>query len=230
MPKSLLSLIFNICFVLMFIARTVITYDNTIIQLSVYPNHGFSPEKIEVRCQITEPSNYNNIYLSVQTDNVKPSGIILMVDNTINRCRTNKKQYINVNICNSSLILVHINHIILNDTLERIDYVCSQGEVDAISSYRLLKEQVARYSDFKYRLSLNHKQSKNISLFFTVKVYFTTIKKITLEELTLNDPSNCIFKLNRILSCSTVFIKKCCCHILARHIEILHHVVTFTHY
>ncbi|CAM4756574.1 unnamed protein product [Rotaria magnacalcarata] len=131
----------------MFIARTVTTYDNTIIQLSVYPNHGFSPENIEVRCQITEPSIYNNIYLSVQTDNVKPSGIILMVDHTINRCRTNKKQYINVKICNSSLILVHINHIILNDTLQRIDYVCSQGEVDAISSYRILREQVARYSD-----------------------------------------------------------------------------------
>ncbi|CAF1496440.1 unnamed protein product [Rotaria magnacalcarata] len=183
MPKSLLSLIFNICFVLMFIARTVTTYDNTIIQLSVYPNHGFSPENIEVRCQITEPSIYNNIYLSVQTDNVKPSGIILMVDHTINRCRTNKKQYINVKICNSSLILVHINHIILNDTLQRIDYVCSQGEVDAISSYRILREQVARYSDLSNNKNLNNLSSTLEHTFFLLLFSLLTVSVMTIDEL-----------------------------------------------
>ncbi|CAF4697353.1 unnamed protein product [Rotaria sp. Silwood1] len=109
-------------FLFTFIDRTVSNHDSPIIQLSVYPNYGFSPENIEVRCQIIEPSKYDNIYLSVKTDYIKPSGIILMVDNTINRCRTNKQEYLSVNICNSSLILIYINHTILNDTLEKIDY------------------------------------------------------------------------------------------------------------
>ena len=64
-----------------------------------------------------------------------------MVDNTINRCRTNKKKYIDIEICNSSLIFIHMNHTILNDTLQRIDYVCSQGEVDALSSFRILSKK-----------------------------------------------------------------------------------------
>ncbi|CAF3372856.1 unnamed protein product [Rotaria sp. Silwood1] len=112
----------EVYFLFTFIDRTVSNHDSPIIQLSVYPNYGFSPENIEVRCQIIEPSKYDNIYLSVKTDYIKPSGIILMVDNTINRCRTNKQEYLSVNICNSSLILIYINHTILNDTLEKIDY------------------------------------------------------------------------------------------------------------
>ncbi|CAF4680795.1 unnamed protein product [Rotaria sp. Silwood1] len=112
----------EVYFLFIFIDRTVSIHDSPIIQLSVYPNYGFSPENIEVRCQIIEPSKYDNIYLSVKTDYIKPSGIILMVDNTINRCRTNKQEYLSVNICNSSLILIYINHTILNDTLEKIDY------------------------------------------------------------------------------------------------------------
>ncbi|CAF2522114.1 unnamed protein product [Rotaria sp. Silwood2] len=131
----------EVCFVFICIDRTVSIHDSPILQLSVYPNYGFLPENIEVRCEIIEPSKYDNIYLSVKTDYVKPSGIILMVDNTINRCRTNKKEYINVNICNSSLILIYINHTILNDTLEKIDYVCSQGGVNALSSYRILSRK-----------------------------------------------------------------------------------------
>jgi hypothetical protein len=129
-----------VCLLFIFINLTVSINDKSIVQLSVYPNYGFSTENIEVRCQITEPSIYNNIYLSVKTDNVKPSGILLMVDNTINQCRINKEKFIHVNICNSTLILIHINHVILNDSLHTIDYQCSQGEVYAVSSYKILSK------------------------------------------------------------------------------------------
>jgi hypothetical protein len=129
-----------VCLLFIFINLTVSINDKSIVQLSVYPNYGFSTENIEVRCQITEPSIYNNIYLSVKTDNVKPSGILLMVDNTINQCRINKENFIHVNICNSTLILIHINHVILNDSLHTIDYQCSQGEVYSVSSYKILSK------------------------------------------------------------------------------------------
>ncbi|CAF1196056.1 unnamed protein product [Rotaria sordida] len=179
MSQSLLLFIFNICFLLIFIDRTVSIRDSPIIQLSVYPSYGFLPENVEIRCQIIDPSVYDNIYLSVKTDYIKPSGIILMVDNTINRCRTNKEEYINVNICNSSLIHIYINHTILNDTLEKIDYECSQGGVNAISSYQILKDPTARYYD------LNFKNSSSILIHTLFLLLFALLfaRITTIEEL-----------------------------------------------
>jgi hypothetical protein len=106
----------------------------------VYPNFGFSTENIELRCQIIEASRYDNVYLIVKTDYVKPSGILLMVDNTANQCRINKEKFIHVHICNSSLILIQVNHVLLNDSLHTIDYVCNQGEDNVHTSYRILSK------------------------------------------------------------------------------------------
>jgi hypothetical protein len=63
-----------------------------------------------------------------------------MVDTTINTCRVDKIKSIRPKICNSSLILIHINHTILNDTIHTIDYSCSQGEIHAVSSYRIISK------------------------------------------------------------------------------------------
>ena len=124
----------------MFIDLTVAINADSLIQLYVRPKHGFTTENIEVRCHVTTPSIYENIYLSVRTDNVKPSGILLMVDNTVNQCRINKEKFMQVSVCNSTLIVVHINHIVLNDTLRTIEYSCSQGDDHAYSSYRILRK------------------------------------------------------------------------------------------
>jgi len=66
-----------------------------------------------------------------------------MVDDTVNQCRINenKEKYIHVYSCNSSLILIHINHQVLNDSFHTIDYACSQGEVDVFTSYRILSKK-----------------------------------------------------------------------------------------
>jgi hypothetical protein len=69
-----------------------------------------------------------------------------MVDDTVNQCRIseNKEKYIHVNSCNSSLILIRINHQIINDSHHTIVYACSQGEVVAFSSYRILRKEYKR--------------------------------------------------------------------------------------
>lgn len=112
--------------------------------MSVYPSSGVSLDNIEIRCQMTlsssstpSPSNYDNAYLSVRTDYVRPSGILLMVDHYSNNCRINRAQYLHVDVCNRTLILIRINHTILNDTLHKIDYWCNKGEIDAFTSYRI---------------------------------------------------------------------------------------------
>ena len=129
-----------VCLLWTCIDLTVSTNVDPVVRLHVHPTHGFSTENIEVRCQITTPSIYDNIYLSVRTDNVKPSGILLMVDNTINQCRINKEKFVHVTVCNSSLIIVHVNHVVVNDIRDTIDYSCSQGDEQVVSSYRILRE------------------------------------------------------------------------------------------
>ena len=121
---------------------------NPIVQLSVYPSSGVSLDNIEIRCQMTlssssspSTSNYDNAYLSVRTDYVRPSGILLMLDHYSNNCRINRAQYLQVDVCNRSLILVRINHTILNDSLHKIDYWCNKGEVNAFTSYRLTSNE-----------------------------------------------------------------------------------------
>lgn len=67
-----------------------------------------------------------------------------MVDDTVNQCRINenKEKYIHVHSCNSSLILIRINHQILNDSLHTIDYACSQGgDISVFKSYRILSKK-----------------------------------------------------------------------------------------
>lgn len=121
--------------------------ENPIVKLSVYPNAGISANNIEVRCEISSSSKvsplssskFDNIYLSVQTDSVKPSGILLMFDDSTDRCRVNRDN-IQLNVCNSSLILVHINHTILNETVQTIDYSCKKGTTYASTSYRLISK------------------------------------------------------------------------------------------
>jgi hypothetical protein len=120
------------------------SFDKPLLQLSVYPSSGVFTENIEVDCRIRlDPSTMNsdNVYLSVQTDNVKPSGILLMVDDRVNQCRINREKYIHVTICNRSHIRIRINHTLLNDSLHTIDYVCTKGDVNTISSYRLTSKR-----------------------------------------------------------------------------------------
>jgi hypothetical protein len=120
-----------------------------ILELSVHPNAGMSTENIEVRCQISPPSSisplssskFDNIYLSVKTDNVKPSGILLMFDDSIDRCRPGREN-VQIDFCNATLIIIHINHTILNDTLQKIDYKCWKGTTSAMSSYRIISKEI----------------------------------------------------------------------------------------
>lgn len=124
--------------------------DRPILELSVHPTAGSSTDNIEVRCQISHPlavsplssSKLENVFLAVKTDNVKPSGIFLMFDDSSDRCRINREN-VRVDVCNASLLLVHINHTILNETLHKIDYSCSKGNTYAYGSYRLMSECLA---------------------------------------------------------------------------------------
>jgi hypothetical protein len=126
------------------INRTVSINENSNLELSISPNSGYSTENIQIRCHSIAPSVYDNIYLFVKTDNVKPSGILLMADSTNSECRINenKRKYIQINFCNASLILVTINHEIINDSLHTIEYACNQGDVNVISSFRILSKKL----------------------------------------------------------------------------------------
>ena len=121
--------------------------DKSLVQLSVYPNAGISTANIEIRCEIISPSSISplsttkveNIYLYVKTDSVKPSGILLMFDDSSDECQINREN-VRVDVCNASIIIVHINHTIVNDTLQKIDYSCSKGSTYAFSSYRIISK------------------------------------------------------------------------------------------
>jgi len=171
MPSLLFLFVFNVC---LLFNLTFSINDNSILQLSIYPTSGYSTENIEIRCQILEPSIYDNVYLSVRTDNVKPSGILLMVDNTINHCRNNKERYFHIHICNSSMISIQINHEVINDSLHTIEYACSQGEVHVFSSYQILKHRTEHYYDQR---SANSSSTLTHTLFLLLFV-LTTIGNI----------------------------------------------------
>ena len=129
---------------LFFLIHCTIALDDTSkLRLTIYPNSGYSVENIEIRCEIFEPSIYENVYLSVRTDNVKPSGILLMADPSGYDCRINenKRKHIHVHICNSSMILINVNHEIINDSLGTIEYACSQGENDVFNSYHITRKR-----------------------------------------------------------------------------------------
>jgi hypothetical protein len=125
------------------------TNESPVVQLSVYPNAGTSTDNIEVRCEIfplstispLSSSKFDNIYLSVKTDNVKPSGILLMFDDGSDGCRINR-EHVHVDVCNASLIIAHIKHTILNETLQNIDYSCSKGNTYVTTSYRIISKKI----------------------------------------------------------------------------------------
>jgi hypothetical protein len=166
------------------------------LRLSVYPNAGISTENIEIRCDISQPLSISplsslksdNIYLSVKTDNVKPSGIVLMFEDDNDQCHTNRGRDIDIDVCNASLILIHINHTVLNETLQKIDYLCSKGSATANSSYEIiskdfvlpftkkkfyfyLEDQSARYYDPIY----NSSSPLTYTLFLLLFVFFMKI-------------------------------------------------------
>ena len=122
--------------------------EKPVVKLSVSPNAGDTAENIEVRCEISPPLavsplsalKFDNVYLTVKTDNVKPSGIILMFHDSTDRCQINR-EHVHVDVCNATLIRVHINHTILNDTLQKIEYSCSKGSTYAFSSYQLISKK-----------------------------------------------------------------------------------------
>jgi len=138
------------------------TNESPTVQLSVYPNAGISADNVEVRCEIfprsttssLSSSKFDNIYLSVKTDSVKPSGILLMFDDGSDGCAKNREN-LYIDVCNASLILIHINHTILNETLQKIDYSCKKGTTYASSSYRIISKA---YSIFYL--------TKNFTFFF----------------------------------------------------------------
>ncbi|UJR10641.1 hypothetical protein I4U23_014836 [Adineta vaga] len=177
MSTSLFLLVFNICLLCTFIKLTVSNNEDPSIQLYVHPEHGFLTENIEVRCQIKTPSIYENIYLSVKTDNVKPSGILLMVDNRVNQCRINKEKFIHITVCNSTLIIIHIDHTILNDTLNTIDYSCSQGDDHVVNSYRILRQQPVQYKDMK-----SDNSSSTLTQTLSLILFLLLITRLTTTE------------------------------------------------
>jgi len=181
-PSSLLLVLFNVFLLFTFVDLVLLKSDssneNPIVQLFVSPNAGISTDNIEVRCEISPPktisplslSKFDNIYLSVKTDSVKPSGILLMFDDSSDGCRINREN-VQVDVCNASLILVHIKHTVLNETLQKIDYSCSKGVNYAFSSYQIIKGQSARYFDAIYNSSslLTHKYFLLVfALFLTI--------------------------------------------------------------
>ena len=153
--------------------------ESPLVHLSVFPNAGHSTENIEVRCEITPPSlisplalsKFDNIYLSVKTDSVRPSGILLKFDDSTDRCTEISGKKFQVDVCNATLIVIRINHSIVNDTLQKIDYVCSKGTTYVQSSYKIiskknilfsndsidvyLEDHSARYYDPMYNSSLS---------------------------------------------------------------------------
>ena len=62
-----------------------------------------------------------------------------MFDDSKDECQLNREN-VRIDVCNASLILIHINHTILNETLEKIDYSCSKGTTYAVSSYRIISK------------------------------------------------------------------------------------------
>lgn len=138
---------------LFFVDLSTSNHHDSTLQLSVHPNYGYVPENIEVRCQISKLSKYHNIYLSVKSDHVKPSGIILMVDTTVNSYRTNKVHNIDFIVCNSSLILIHINHTILHESVQRIDYECRQGDEYSLNSFRILSKKSINIRRIKTKIN-----------------------------------------------------------------------------
>lgn len=128
-------------------SNTDLSTDNPTVKLSVSPTSGYSAENIEIRCEISpslivsslSTAKFDNVYMSVKTDSVKPSGIILKFDDSTDRCHVNREN-VDIVSCNATLIRIRITHTILNETLQNIDYSCSKGSVYANGSYRLMSK------------------------------------------------------------------------------------------
>lgn len=129
---------------------TVLSNSDSPIQLFVNPNAGYSTDNIEVQCQLTpsslisplSASKFDNIYLSVKTDSVRPSGILLQFDDSTDRCQVIPEKKFHIEICNATLIRIHISHTVINETLQTIGYVCSKGNIYVSNSYRILRKRI----------------------------------------------------------------------------------------
>lgn len=137
-----------VCLLFILMDSTVLSTSDSAVQLFVTPNAGYSTENIEVQCQLTpssiisplSSSKFDNIYLSVKTDSVRPSGILLQFDDSTDRCQGIPEKKFHIDICNATLIRIHISHTVINETLQTIDYVCSKGNIYVSSSYRILRK------------------------------------------------------------------------------------------
>ena len=146
-PLSLVSAcLLSICIQAVHATRS--SHESPTLHLSVHPSSGASTENIELNCHIAPTSSaspltsstFDNVYLSVKTDDVKPSGILLMFDDRNDQCEKNRMRDVHIDVCNATLIRVRLNHTILNETLQKIDYSCSKGSTRAISSYRIIRK------------------------------------------------------------------------------------------
>ena len=63
-----------------------------------------------------------------------------MFDDRNDQCEKNRIRDVHIDVCNATLIRVRLNHTILNETLQKIDYSCSKGSTRAISSYRIIRK------------------------------------------------------------------------------------------
>jgi len=154
--------------------------ETTKLYLTISPSSGSSTENIEIRCQIDQTpllspltsTKFENVYLRVKTDHVKPSGIFLKFDDTNDRCETNAAKPVHIDVCNATLILIRMNHTLLNDTLDKIDYSCSKGNVQVTNSYRILKGLSARFYDPLHNYSPSREKT---SKFFLVAMAIFSI-------------------------------------------------------
>ena len=129
-------------------ASSSLPFKNSTVHLSIHPKSGVTAENIELHCHLHPSSSYSsltlnkaeNVYLVVETDHVKPSGILLKFNDHKDQCETNRHQFIQIDVCNATLISIRLNHTILNETLDKIDYSCRKSNAQAISSYRIISK------------------------------------------------------------------------------------------
>jgi len=186
---SLLLLLFNVSILLLVtVICQISSINDPILELTVYPRSGRVHTKdIELHCKISQSTSsitplsttkFDNVYISVTTDNVKPSGILVMFDDSTERCHLNKRKNLHLQVCNASLIIIRVNHTVLNDSLHTIDYACYKGDSNAYGSFRILKDQSARVYEPKDASLFNSSPSSfltHTSLFFIILLFVTRV-------------------------------------------------------
>lgn len=131
-------------------AAEPISGQNSTIVLSVNPSSGVKTENIEIQCQLPSSeaesssslTKVENVYLIVETNEVKPSGILLMFNDLREKCEENRRGYFQVDVCNSKLISIRINQTVLNETIDKIEYSCTKGNRKSTSSYKIISKSL----------------------------------------------------------------------------------------